>query len=458
MTRALFIAYYFPPVGGAGVQRVQKFVRYLGADGILPIVVAGPGSAEGQWTPHDATLLTDIPPTVQVHRVRGPMPGTPTRWERRVQTLTGLPGSFSKWWVNSATKLALDAAADVSFIFATMPPFESAEVADAVSRSLGIPWVADLRDPWVVDEIQVYPTRLHRQRELLKMEGLLARAALIIMNTPTAARALKRALPRLAKKPIISICNGFDKEDFEGTLAPREDQKFRIVHAGSLLTELGLQFRAQKMHRFLGGARKNVDILTRSPLILLEALSRWSKNRVDVQTDVEIVFAGKATSSDQALVKNSVVNPLVRFTGYLAHSESLRLVRTADLLFLPMHNLPKGERATTIPGKAYEYMASGRPILAAVPDGDARDFLNQCGTALICRPDDVDSMIENIERIYDAWKNRGANLQPNLAFVNQFERRALTRALASAFRAHLGASTGNLSDPIVEDAPTVIRT
>jgi len=110
------------------------------------------------------------------------------------------------------------------------------------------------------------------------------------------------------------------------------------------------------------------------------------------------------------------------------------------MLFLPMHNLPVTQRATTAPGKAYEYMASGRPILAAVPEGDAKDILSQCGTALICRPDDPAGMINILNNTYGAWKRGETIPTSNTAFVNHFERRALTHALADAFRSRLGLS------------------
>ena len=78
-------------------------------------------------------------------------------------------------------------------------------------------------------------------------------------------------------------------------------------------------------------------------------------------------------------------------------------------------------------------MASGRPILAAVPDGDARDFLSQCGTALLCRPDDVEGMVQQLDKAYNAWKH-GRPIGPlNKEFVEQFEGRRLTAQLAQAF-------------------------
>ena len=69
----------------------------------------------------------------------------------------------------------------------------------------------------------------------------------------------------------------------------------------------------------------------------------------------------------------------MRLHGRLSHRETLALLRSADLLFLPMHELPPGQRAGLIPYKTYEYLAARRPILAAVPDGDVRDMLAPLG-------------------------------------------------------------------------------
>jgi glycosyltransferase involved in cell wall biosynthesis len=204
----------------------------------------------------------------------------------------------------------------------------------------------------------------------------------------------------------------------------------------------------------LGGSEPGVDTLTRSSLFLLEAARRWCAQNPQCSTELEVTLAGATSECDRTFAANLKISDTIRFAGYLSHKDSLQLIRTADLLFLPMHNLPRGKRATSIPGKAYEYMATGRPILAAVPDGDARDFLSQCGTAFLCRPDDVAEMASIIDRVYQAWKRREAVAKSNEAFVRRFERHNLTRALARALYAVLGKSYP--SELITDSEPATV--
>lgn len=437
MSKVLFIAYYFPPVGGAGVQRSLKFVQYLPQEGFVPTVITGPTSPDHQWTPHDKSLMESIPPGVPVHRVEGGFPDLGGRTRERLEKWLGVPSLFAKWWIGAATELALRVTNGEELIFASMSPFESGEVARLLSQRLGIPWVADLRDPWALDEMQVYPSRLHRRLEMLKMERLLSTAELIIMNTPEAAKALKSAFPRLRTKRVVAITNGFDRSDFIQAVAPRGDGKFRIVHSGYLHTEMGFYLRNKPLRRILGAAHSGVDILTRSHAVLLKALEQWRHQRPEIAQTVELVLAGKMSAGDRALAEQSAIAAMIQFPGYLPHAKNTELVRTADLLFLPMHNLPQGTRSRIVPGKTYEYMAAGRPVLAAVPDGDARDFLSQTGTALICRPDDADGMVRILDHVYSEWKRGGAVASCNQDFVKQFERRNLTRALADGFQSLL---------------------
>src|SRR5260370_25659226 len=120
MIRILFISYFFPRMGGAGVQRSQKFVQYLPAEGFLPVVVTGPGLSNSHWTPADSTLLAGIPSHVSVHRAEGPVPESTGMLRSRLETWLGLQSAFSKLWTKSAIELASQAGSDSSMMLATM--------------------------------------------------------------------------------------------------------------------------------------------------------------------------------------------------------------------------------------------------------------------------------------------------------------------------------------------------
>jgi glycosyltransferase involved in cell wall biosynthesis len=318
-----------------------------------------------------------------------------------------------------------------------MSPFESGEAAAKLAGKLQKPWVADLRDPWALDEMAVYPTALHRHLELRRMRRVLGSASAIVMNTPEAEIRVRTRLPELSERLAPAIPNGFDQADFDAPLDRPRIPRFRIVHAGYLHTELGLQHRSTaRIRRLLGGELVEVDILTRSHLYLINAIHQLAEEDPGLTSAVEVVLAGVLTASDTA-----VANGRVRAVGFLTHSETVQLMRTADLLFLPLHNVPPGYRAGIVPGKLYEYLASGRPILAAVPDGDARDILVEAGNAFICRPDDSAAMKTAIRGEIERWHARQPATPPRPEVVARYERRRLTRALAAVFDEVLGVSS-----------------
>jgi hypothetical protein len=111
-------------------------------------------------------------------------------------------------------------------------------------------------------------------------------------------------------------------------------------------------------------------------------------------------------------------------------------MRSADLLFLPMHDIAPGRRATIVPGKTYEYLASGRPILAAVPAGDARDMLAGSPQARMCRPGDSAAIEAIIRAEVARWQEAGpvrTEVVPDL--LARFDRRRLAGELAAALDA-----------------------
>ena len=208
------------------------------------------------------------------------------------------------------------------------------------------------------------------------------------------------------------------------------------MHTGYLHTDQGLRLREMRRWRkLLGGTLYPIDVLTRSHVFLLEAIADLIATDPSLASKIEVVLAGTISEGDRRIADKY---PFVTLTGYVSHETSVSYILSADLLFLPMHDLAPGTRAGLVPGKAYEYLGSGRPILAAVPDGDARDLLQAAGSASLCRPADVEAMKRILREHIELWESGGTAPPPDPRVLAEYERRALTKRLAEVFDALVG--------------------
>jgi glycosyltransferase involved in cell wall biosynthesis len=439
MRRVLLIAYYFPPIGGAGVQNTLKLVRYLPEFGYEPIVVTGPGEASGRWTPKDDSLTAEISELAEVVRISEAEP-SPGAWGARSKRWLRTSTAWDKWWTRGVVAAVQEGnCADV--VLASMSPYETARPANRLAKRLGVPWVAALRDPWALDEMLVFPSAFHRWLERREMDSVLRKANRVVMNTPQAAKELSRRWS-VGAPPIHVITNGFDSADFAGPgPSARTESRFRIAHTGYLHTSTRRGSGDESgWRRALGGAVEGVDISTRSHRVLLDAVNRILEDDPALLADIEVLFAGNLTPEDLEVIREC---PAARAVGYLSHGESVELIRSADLLFLPMQNLPPGSRSTIVPGKTYEYLASGTRILGAVPNGDARDLLIESGNAVLCRPDDSESMREALLAEIAAWREHRNTAGVSEDFLRRYDRRELAGQMADVLdRAVAGGDAG----------------
>ena len=418
MKKLLYIAEYFPPVGGAGVQRTSKFVKYLSRHDFQPVVLTSATQTNEIWKPEDNSLSCDIGPDIPIYRAHYSTSEESKHEERR------------KAFIEKGRQAIEEHQPEL--ILVSMSPFQDADIAHELSQMFSIPWIADLRDPWALDEFQVYRTVFHRIREQKRMRTALRSAAGIIMNTPTASERLSSTFPEIGRKPNATITNGFDEEDFSENPPVEGNSKFRIIHTGTFHTRLGLHQRRNAINYSLfKRCQRSVRILPRSPYYFLKALESIAVSHPDVLKDIEVIFAGVLSEEDKEIVKSSAIAGSVTLTGYLDHAENIRLLQSSDLLFLPLHKVAKSDRAAIVPGKTYEYLASGSPILGALPEGDAKDFLKQAGHTTVVEPDDCEEMAKGIIHHHGEWKKgslpkRGLNDQ-----FTQFERKRLTKDLAS---------------------------
>lgn len=430
MRRVLLIAYFFPPDGGGGTQRPAKFCKYLPEFGWQPIVVARALDEQRTlWNPEDHSLHDEIGADVIVTR--------PTRDESAAPVMRGIHASLPFLGpIHAAARRAIRAhQPDVVLI--TMSPFDFCVLGPRLQEEFGLPVVYDLRDPWALDGWRLYSSKSQWKQDLSAMVRTLESADGVIANTPESATALRRAAAGLSPDRMTTITNGFDAADFAGSPpTPPTDGLFRIVHTGTLHSNTLYKYEGP-----LGWLRKlrhhrpePMDTSGRTALHLLRAL-RLLRTRGYPQIDrVRLVQIGPADGPTRRCVEESGVADLVEITGYLPHAESVGRVRTADALFLPLHGLAPGHRSLIVPGKTYEYLAAARPILACLPEGDARDFVTRSGRGVFASPCDPDSIADALVELIETPPSASGSLD----WLAAFERRALTQSLAAFLAATAG--------------------
>ena len=433
--RLLVVTYYFPPSGGAGVQRPLKWVKYFRETGIEPVVLT---VRAGAYPALDASLVADVPPGTTVVRTRAPDPfglyGRLTGRSRgeavaaRTGTVGGsrsLPERASRWaranlfvpdarvgWVPFAVRAArlLHREAPVDAVLTTGPPHSAHLVGRALARRLGLPWTADLRDPWT--DIH-YTGALGRsaaaQRLDARLEASVLReaSALVTVTAP-----LRDAFEQKAGRPVALVRNGFDPADFPapGSSAAPPLGPFEVLYTGTLY-----------------------DV----PHGLLEALARLRGEGLDVP--LRIVGAAPEALGEAASRRG--VADLVRVGPPVRHDEAVALMHASALLLITVEAWSYA--AGVVPGKTYEYLASGRPALCLGPvDGDAAAVLRDTGGGTFCAPGDVDG-IATVLREHVAMWAAGAPLAGAPAeALAPYSRRVQTAAVARIVEDCVAAARG----------------
>ena len=256
MKKILVITYYWPPGGGAGVQRWLKFVKYLPQFGWNPIVVV-PENPE--YPVIDHSLKNDIPPEAEIielpiwepygifkkitGRQREEKVNAGLYFDERKQSLTvkislWIRGNFlipdpRIFWVNPTFRRLKKIIPEINpdVIVTTGPPHSIHLIGLKLKKKFNLPWIADLRDPWsTIDSLEkFYPTKYAVKRQKRLEKKVLVNTDRIITVSP----GWSKELEQLVTKEIDYIPNGFDEDDLiEPTV--KETEMFVISHLGML--------------------------------------------------------------------------------------------------------------------------------------------------------------------------------------------------------------------------------
>jgi glycosyltransferase involved in cell wall biosynthesis len=433
--KLLLVAYYFPPDGGAGTQRPAKFCRYLREFGWEITVVtrsARPTHERGRWDPEDESLLPDVEGCARVVRV-----GT-------------TPGDVATTWLDAAFFEAREVIIrqQVDCVLITMSPFWLSHLGRRLKEDTGVPVVYDLRDPWALDGWQPQRTVWHWRREMETMRRTLATADGVIANTPEAACRIQQTLPEVAASALTVITNGYDAEDFRSAAdAPppnRRRDEFLLVHTGTLHGEVLYAPNRLKalIKRVTQYSPETIVTSGRTIVHLLAALRRLRAEGHAGAQRVRIALVGAADEGTRRCIDESGLADAITCTGFVSHTQSVQWLVGADALFLPLHDTARGARSLIVPGKTYEYLAAGKPILGCLPPGDARDLVSASRWGYVSSPTDEGQIARVLDRMLADWRAGRFEACHREFWVQAFERRELSRRLDTFLRGMRASTCG----------------
>jgi len=424
MKKVLVITYYWPPSGGAGVQRWLKFVKYLRLYEWEPVIYT-PSNPE--FPEADQSLLKDVPPdlTILTKPVWEPYHLykrlTGKKKEEKIQAgflsekksnpfleriSVWIRGNLfipdaRKFWIKPSVRFLTSNLKDnpVDAIISTGPPHSMHMIALGVKENLGVPWLADFRDPWTgidfYDKLKLSRLADKKHRRLEK--NVLSAADCVVTVSKNWAADLNAIFPR----KIEVVTNGFDPDDFkESPSVP--DEKFSITHIGSL----------------------NKD---RNPLFLWTTLRDICQENKEFEEDLEIKFIGKTDIAAFEDLEQTGLMKNVTNIPYLAHHEVVIRTSASQVLLLPVNYTPNMKGI--IPGKVFEYLAAKRPIICIAPeDGDSAGIIKETGAGYVIGYGNSQLLKKTLLELYGKYKTGGLTIpQGN---IDKFSRKLLAGSIA----------------------------
>lgn len=418
--KVLIVTYYWPPSGGSGVQRWLKFVKYLDKAGWETFVLTPENPS---FTISDPSLQNDVPASAEVlrlpiwepydlfYKLSGKKPGATDMISTGKKSFfqkfsSWVRGNFfipdpRRFWVKPAFTFLNDfvKAKGIDKVITTGPPHSIHLIGLKLKKkNPTIKWIADFRDPWsewdLLDTLSL--TSIARNRHRALERKVLRSADRVITIAPYHVKRFEE----LGGRKVDLITNGFDTDDF-AKVQRQPTEKFTIRHTGV------------------------VDEL-RDPRPFMFALKNAIETHADLKDKVAVEFIGSVNSSFKEFVNGDpVLNSITRFVNTIPHKELLKLYGHTDLLLLVLAHtaLAPGN----LPGKFFEYLASGVPIIAIGPvDGDAGTIIGKANAGNTFERTDDEAMVNFLLNEFDDWRTKKLRSSPR---TDDFSREKLTDQL-----------------------------
>ncbi|MEJ5350034.1 MAG: glycosyltransferase [Melioribacteraceae bacterium] len=423
MYKALVLAYYYPPMGLSGVQRILKFTKYMPKFNWQPVVITTGNVA---YYAHDFSLLKEAE-DAGIQIIRTEAFDINSIIGKKVQTVN-IPKEFlrktfsnlskvffipdnKKSWAKKAYLTARELLQKEKFdvLFVTIPPYSSFVYAAELKKEFHIPLIVDYRDLWFENHFAFYPTPYHKSKnKKLEYNSLKAADKIIVINRRIKEKLLTN-YPFLSFDEIIIIPHGFDPEDFDVNVDEKlkSTSKLRFTYSGVFYENI-------------------------TPEFFLKAFKKLSVERPDLAANIELEFIGLFRDEYKKLINELNLNEFVKIHGYIEHKEAVKKLLASNILWMMIgNNLRNADTVST--SKLFEYFGSRKPILGCVPDGAAKSALIEYGASFITSPDNIDEIKNKIIEIHSLFINNNLP-KPNEEFIQKHDRLFLTEQLVTQFQ------------------------
>lgn len=458
--KVLIVTYYWPPAGGPGVQRWLKFAKYLPDFGWEPIIYTPENPS---YPLLDETLLNEVPENLKIvktqiwepYQIAEKFSNSNKKFKGgqfdvgKNQSLFSklsifIRGNFfipdaRKFWVRPSIEFLKNYLSEnqIDTIITTGPPHSLHLIGLGLKKELPLlKWIADFRDPWT--EISYYKhlkltkssDKKHRQLE----QSVFHNADLTLATSYTDAENFRKNGAN-----AFCITNGFDESErwrvgvFErervgaskiGNVETFEDLKIEIVSNENKSVKVSkLQTFKPKFTLSYVGVLEQL----RNPENLWKSLQNLCEKHSDFEKDFQLKFVGRVDEKILSILENSVLKNNIKNLGYLAHQDSVNQMENSDLLLIT--NFPNESSKGIIPGKLFEYLATGKKIISFGPkDADVQTILEKTKAGKHFVYTEIKAIEIYILELYQDWKD-GKTIENN-ANISEFSRKELTGKLA----------------------------
>ncbi|MCD4664228.1 MAG: glycosyltransferase [Bacteroidales bacterium] len=456
MKKILIITDTFPPYKHIGRFRIQQFSKYLPDYGWEPIILTPTSSY--LWEKDD-TLLKEIPNNLKVFRPFMPpslpaiirnicgsikkkkkinhqitafekSPGKSIRksvgsWLKKIATSTInhyqsfiskhilIPGTQILWVpfaVSKAQKIIKKYNIDI--IFSSVPVYSNHIVAYFLKLLTRKPWIADYRDLWTND--------ITRRKRFTKFRGKIERSMekkllqymdSIIFVSAQKIPVIKSEFPDINFKNTVVIPNGFDQDIISYKKEVyQKGKKINILYTGRITPH-------RHHNQFLPSVGK---LLSEYP---------------EIKNNLRVEFIGQILKEEQVgfdeIIKYYSMQNNIVVSGWMEHKKILMKQRKTDILLLIVDDVKFAN--AILPGKVFEYIISGRPILTLAPKGDTKNIIEETNTGIVVPPKKEEKIMQAIISYYRQWESDTLYINPNRNNINKYNRKNLTRKLAHLF-------------------------